>query len=68
MLDLREIIRDLQCEYFVINKTKLDHSFHSAQLKLAYYEIRARRDRDGNGGGIIEYVEIYKRVKEFKTT
>ena len=34
------------------------------------YEIRARRDRDGHGGGLIEFAKrciICKRVKQFET-
>ena len=34
------------------------------------YKIRARRDTDGHGGGLIEFVKrsiIWKRVKQFET-
>ena len=48
---------------------KLDHSFPYAQFKLAHYEIRAKKDNDRNGGGIIEYVQngvFCKRLKNLK--
>ena len=47
----------LSPDYLVISKTKLDDSFPSAQFNLPNYEIRARRDRDKNGGGLIEFVK-----------
>ena len=53
--DLRLIIHDVPIDYFIISKTKLDNSFPNAQLAINY-EIRARRDRDKNGGGLIEFV------------
>ena len=64
------MLHDLQLEYFVISETKLNDSFPSAQFAIENYEIRARRDRDGHGGGLIEFVTrgiICKRVKQFET-
>ena len=63
-------LHDLQPEYFVISETKLDDSFPSAQFAIENYEIRGRRDRDGHGGGLIEFVKrviICKSVKQFET-
>ena len=54
--DLRLIIHDVPIDYFIISETKLDNSFPNAQLAINNYEIRARRDRDKNGGGLIEFV------------
>ena len=71
IIDLREIISYLQLDYFVLSETKINDSFPSAQFDMSGYEIRARRDRDGIGGGIIEYVRrgvICKRLKDFETT
>ena len=71
IIDLREIISYLQLDYFVLSETKINDSFPSAQSDMSGYEIRARRDRDGMGGGIIEYVRrgvICKRLKDFETT
>ena len=55
--DLRVLLHDLQLEYFVISETKLDDSFPSAQFAIENYKIRARRDRDGHGGGLIRFVK-----------
>ena len=71
MLDLRETIRLVQFEYFVICEMRLDHISPSAQFKLVDYKIRTRRDRYGNRDGITEYVRkgvSCKRLKEFHTT
>ena len=71
IIDLREIISYLQLDYFVLSETKINDSFPSAQFDMSGYEIRARRDRDGMGEGIIEYVRrgvICKRLKDFETT
>ena len=70
VIDLTEILGSLSPDYLVHSKTKLDDSFSSAQFNLPNYEIRARRDRDKNGGGLIEYVKkdlICKRLKIFET-
>ena len=71
IIDLREIISYLQLNYFVLSETKINDSFPPAQFDMSGYEIRAKRDRDGVGGGIMEYVrmgEICKRLKDFETT
>ena len=54
--DLRLRIHDVPIDYFVISETKLDNSFPNAQLTINNYEIRARRDRDKHGGGLIKFV------------
>ena len=56
--DLREIISYLQLDYFVLSETKINDSFPSAQLDMSGYETKARKDRAGMGGGIIEYVNL----------
>ena len=64
------MLHDLQLEYFVISETKLNDSFPSAQFAIENYEIRARRDRDGYGGGLIEFVKrgiICKRIRPLET-
>ena len=68
--DLRILLHDLQLEYFAISESKLDDSFPSAQFATENYEIRGRRDSDGYGGGLIEFIKsgiICKRVKQFET-
>ena len=55
--------------YLVLSETKLDDSFPLAQFNLPNYEIRARRDRDKVGGGLIEFVNkgvICKKLKIFE--
>ena len=68
IIDLREITLD----YVVLSETKTNDSFPTVQFDMSGYETRARRDRDGMGGGeggIIEYVRrglICKRLKDFE--
>ena len=69
VIDLKEILGYLSPDYLVLSETKLDDSFPSAQFSLPNYEIRARRDRDNNEGGLIEFVKkglIYKKLKIFE--
>ena len=56
IVDLKEIVKNILPDYFVIAETKLDESFPSNQFKIDDYEIRNRKDRNKNGGGLIEYV------------
>ena len=47
-----------------------DDSFPTAQFHIDGYEVRARRDRDKHGGGLIEFVKqglICRRLKEYET-
>ena len=70
IVDLREIMRKLSPDYLVLSETKLDDSFPNAQFYIDNYEIRARRDRDKHGGGLIEFVRrgfICKRLPNFET-
>ena len=68
--DLRLIIHDVPLNYFVISEAKLDNGFPNAELKINNYEIRARRDRDKHGGGLIEFVRkglICKRLRKYES-
>ena len=70
IVDAREVFGKLQLDYFVLSETKLDDSFLSAQLYIENFEIRYRRDRDKNGGGLIEFVRkgfITKKIKEYES-
>ena len=70
MAELREIILELSLNYLVLSETKIDQSFPTAQFYIKGYEVRARRDRDKHGGGLIEFVKngfISKRLKEYET-
>ena len=53
--------------FLVISETKLEDSFPSAQFSLPNYKIRARRDRDKNGGGLINLLRRILSVKNLKT-
>ena len=70
IIDLREVLKHISLDYFVLSETKLDKSFQCAQFQISDYEIRARRDRNKYGGGLIEFVKkglICKRFKTFET-
>ena len=70
IVDDREVFEKLQLDYFVLSETKLGDSFPSAQFYIENFEIRNRRDRDKNGGGIIEFKRkgfIVKKIKEYET-
>ena len=54
--DPHVIIQNTPLDYLVLSETKLDESFPNAQFKLDGCEIRARRDRDKYGGGLIVFV------------
>ena len=66
IVDFREIISELSLDYLVLSETKIDQSFPAAQFYIKGYEVRARRDRDKHGGGLIEGF-ISKRLKEYET-
>ncbi|XP_057308019.1 uncharacterized protein LOC130645912 [Hydractinia symbiolongicarpus] len=57
IVDVREVVTKISPDYFVLAETKLNLEFPSAQFDIENYEIRNRRDRDKNGGGLIEYVK-----------
>ena len=60
---------NISLDYFVVSETKLDSSFPSAQFHINGYEVRARRDRDKSGGGLIEFVRkgfICKRLEKLE--
>ena len=64
---LREILKDLSLDYWVIIETKLNESFPNAQVKLNGYEARKIRDRHKYGDGLIEFAGqgfICKKLKE----
>ena len=56
LTDLKVILKYLSLDYFILSETKLDESFPNAQFPLDGYEMRARRDSNKFGGGLIEYV------------
>ena len=69
-IDLREVLKHIYLDYFVLRETKLDNSFPCAQSQISEYEIRARKDQNKYGDGLTEFVKkglIYKRLKNFET-
>ena len=70
IVDLREIILELPLDYLVLSETKIDQSFPTVQFYIKGYVVRARRDRDKRGRGLIEFVKnsfISKMLKEYET-
>ena len=70
IVDVREVFGKLQHDYFVLSEARLYNSFPSAQFYIENFEIRNWRDRDKNGGGLIEVVRngfITKKIKEYET-
>ena len=70
IVDVREVFGKLQLDFFVLSEAKLDDSFPSAQFYIENFEIRNWRDRDKNGGELIEFVGngfITKKIKEYET-
>ena len=60
---------DISLEYIVVSETKLDSGFPSARFHINGYEVRAWRDRDKSGGGLINFVRkglIFKRLKKLE--
>ena len=69
MANLQILIQNIPLDYLVLSETKLDESFPNAQFNLDGYEIRARRERDKDGGGLIVFVRrgtICKRISGFE--
>ena len=69
IINFGEIIQYLNLDYFILNETKIDSSFQSAQSAIDNYEIKACRDTKCNGGGLIDYVRkgITRSSKEYET-
>ena len=70
IINLGEIIQYLNLDYFILSEIKIDSSFQSAQFAINNYETKASRDKNCNGGRLIEYVRkgiISRSVKEYET-
>ena len=68
IIDLGDIMCYLSPDYLVLRETKLDDSFPSAPFSIPDYEIKARRDRHKNGGGLIEFVKKGLNSQRLKTS
>ena len=68
--DLRILIQGIPLDYFVLSETKLDKSFPTAQFHNPGYKVRARKDPNKYGGGLIEYIKkgviCSKRIQKFE--
>ena len=66
--DLRVIMKTLSLDYLILRETKIDEIFPASQFNVEGYEIRARRDRDKYGGGLIEFVRglTCKRLRDYE--
>ena len=67
--DLSVIMKTSSLDYFILIETKIDESFPTFQFNVEGYEIRARRDRDKYGRGLIEFVRrrlICKRLRDYE--
>ena len=53
LTDLKVILQYFSLAYFILSEMKLDESFQNDQFPLDGYEIRAKRDRNEFGGGLI---------------
>ena len=71
IIDLREVLKHISLDYFVLSETKLDNSFScTQQFQMSHYKRGARGDRSKYGDGLIEFVKkglICKRLKTFET-
>ena len=70
VVDAREVFRKLQLDDFFLSETKLDDGFPSAEFYIENFQVRNRRDRENNEGGLREFVRkgfITKKVKAYET-
>ena len=68
IIDLREFLKHISLDYFVLSETKLDNSFPCAQFQISDYEIRAWRDRNKCEGGLFEFFKrelTSKKIENF---
>ena len=63
--EFRIPIQDIPLDYFIFSQTKLDKNLLIEQFDIPGYEIRAKRDQNKYGDGLIEYAlqgVICKRI------
>ena len=71
IIGLRPIVQDISFTFLAIAETKLDDSFPSAQFQIDQYlsPHEFRKDRNGEGGGILIYIRKgipCKRLKKYE--
>ena len=62
-------MQNIPLDYLGLSEIKLDESFPNARFKIDGYGIRARRDRDKYGGGLIVFVRrgiVCKNISDFE--
>ena len=57
IIDLREVLKHISLDYFVLSETKLDNSFSCTQFQISDYKKRARTNRNKYSGGLLEFVK-----------
>ena len=70
IINLKKIIQYLNLDYFVLSENKIDSSSQYAHFAIDNKEVKGRRDKNCNEGGLIEYVckgIISRRLKEHET-
>ena len=65
IVDLRKIILELSLDYLLLSKTKIDQNIPTRQFYIKGYKVRARSDRDKQGG-LIEFVKVVLSLKTIK--
>ena len=67
--EIRELTRRLYPNVLAISETKIDTSFPNAMFTIDEYYNPAdfRKDRDGNGGGLLIYIKKGTPCKRLKT-
>ena len=51
--ELAELCSSTQADIMIVTETKLDSSKRASEFFPKNYEVSVRRDRDGNGGGVL---------------
>ena len=64
---MRQITLELSLDYLALDETKIDQSFSTIQFCIKGYEVRARRDKDKHGCGLMEFVKNGFISKEHET-
>ena len=67
MVDPRTLLGKF-LHYFVLAEANIDEGFPKLQFVIHQYEIQTRRDRNKNGGRLIEYVRKGLICKSLKDT
>ena len=64
IIDLREVVKHISLDYFVLSETKLNNRFPCAQFQISDDEIRARGDRN-NTDWILQTRADMQKIENF---